>query len=418
MDRAFELRSRKSRVQHARKVLDTYGFLMAFPAIVIVQNISVFVFPFLIKAFGDLNLRIFSVRHLVQIFALLFGVGAIMSVVAIPEDYNPSSLENSLAVLPNYLYWVLLVIILVNVRSFLFFDVSGLYKVIFWGVIASCFYYFLLFPILDIVPIFKRISQNAFAFILICFTPIASYYCRMRYGKNWCVAFVCCVIILAFLSGSRSGSILVFIGSFSVLFIDRLRLRNALFLLIMIAISYVVVFEIPITRTLIYNLNSRTHDLIYNRDEVLRTDNSYLVRVAMIEKALVIYHKYPMTGIGLNNFTNYTVRFPGDFPGAERVLRKRDINETSAHNSYAGMLAEGGLLLLVPFLLILTYCLLSFFRALDVMPEKVKPVFIGLICMSIHLYFIMAIVNVFAWFLIGLACAFSVMVNRRELQTR
>lgn len=402
-------------MSYARKMLGAYGFLMAFPAIVIVQNVSVFVFPFLIKALSDLNLKIFSVRHLIQFFALLFGLGAIMSVIWMPDDYSPNSMDNALAVLPNYLYWTLLVVVMVNVRRFLFLDVAGLYKVVFWGVIASCCYYFLLSPILDFVPIFKRISQNAFAFILICFSPIASYFCRMKYGRLWCWIFVCCIVVLAFLSGSRSGSILVFIGSFSILFIDRIRVRNALFLLGVISVGYVAVFEIPITRALIYNLNSRTHDLIYNREEVLRTDNSYLVRVAMIEKTLVIHEKYPITGIGLNNFTNYVVQFPEDFPGAERVLRKSEINETSAHNSYAGILAEGGLLLLIPFLMILSYCLFSFLKSLNVMSEKIKPVFIGLTCMSIHLYFIMAIVNVFAWFLIALACAFSVLVNRREL---
>jgi len=34
-----------------------------------------------------------------------------------------------------------------------------------------------------------------------------------------------------------------------------------------------------------------------------------------------------------------------------------------------------------------------------------RPVYVGILAMSVHLYFISDIVNVFAWFLIGLCCA-------------
>jgi hypothetical protein len=39
------------------------------------------------------------------------------------------------------------------------------------------------------------------------------------------------------------------------------------------------------------------------------------------------------------------------------------------------------------------------------MPDFYRPVFLGVIMMSVHLYFISAILNVFGWFLLGLASA-------------
>lgn len=392
---------------------------MAFPAVVIVQNVSVFVFPFLLKSWSDLNYRIFSIRFPIQFVIVFFAIGAIASVLMMPTEYSPSSVSNALAVLPNYLYWSLLVIVMINVRRFIFLDIAALYRAIFLGVILSCLYFFFLFPsILEAVPFFKRITQNAFAFLLICFSPIASYYCWKQYGRYWGVLFLAVLAILGFLSGSRSGSILVLVGSSMAVLVERLKLGNIFFLLVFMMLTYVVVYVVPMTREVVNSLNSRTHDLIYESESVLRTDQSYLIRVAMIEKAMVIHEKYPATGIGLNNFTSYEVNLPGNFVGSELVLRKKRINETSAHNSYIGILAEGGLVLLIPFLLMLSYCFLSFFRGLDKMPSVMKPVFIGLLGMSVHLYFIMAIVNVFAWFLIGLACAFSVMTNRREVMAR
>jgi len=126
--------------------------------------------------------------------------------------------------------------------------------------------------------------------------------------------------------------------------------------------------------------------------------------LAQIEKSLLIFEKYPFSGIGLNNFTNYKVRLPGNFEGSEFVIHKNKIDQKSAHNSYIGFMAEGGLVVIVPFVLLLLYLIIWFFVKLSKLKPEDKPIFIAIIHMGIHLYFIYAILNVFAWFLIGLGC--------------
>jgi hypothetical protein len=58
--------------------------------------------------------------------------------------------------------------------------------------------------------------------------------------------------------------------------------------------------------------------------------------------------------------------------------------------------------LFLPFILILAYILFYLSFLVNRIPDFYKPLFIGIVTMSVHFYFITAVVNVFAWFLIGL----------------
>jgi|APTNR8051073442_1049403.scaffolds.fasta_scaffold02574_8 O-antigen ligase len=399
MNRITDSRSLEERV---KKLTFLYSFLMAFPVILIVQNVSIFVFPFLLFGFYKLSGRFFTLRNVIQYLALAFGVAAIISVFNQPEKMPPNSFARALEVLPNYLYWVVLIFLFTSYKEWIRLD--AVYRGIFWGVFFSIFYYFFFQDFLTASPLFKRLTQNTFAFLLICYTPVVVWYIWYRFGF-WPAFMVLGILsICGFLSGSRSGSLLTLSGGVVTLLLNR---RSKLIIVFFALGGYfftTLIVDSSVVKGTVFNLNQRTYDLIYSRERTLEEDRSYLVRLAQIEKAVLIFDKYPWSGIGLNNFGSYRIKLPGNFEGADYVVNKRNIDTASAHNSYFGFLAEGGLLLVIPFILLLGYNILFFLWNISSLPSEYRPIFIGIIHMSIHLYFIYAILNVFAWFLIALGC--------------
>ncbi|GCD77342.1 hypothetical protein JCM31826_08240 [Thermaurantimonas aggregans] len=198
--------------------------------------------------------------------------------------------------------------------------------------------------------------------------------------------------------------VLVFLGGMSVLYADYINWKRLLVAAIAVPVFIAALYSPPV-EAFILQSSDRIHEMIYETEKVRTEDRSYLVRVAMVKKALAIFEKHPLTGIGLNNFTNYSIAFDESFEGAKYVVTRKNIQQKSAHNSYIGVLAEGGLLLFLPFVLILLIPIYHLIRNFNSIPVVQKPVFYGHVMMAVHLYFIMSIVNVFTWFLIALASA-------------
>lgn len=381
-----------------------FSFFMAFPSILIFGlNISVFLFSAMIVfLLRKSNAPLLNIRKWLQWLAILFGIGAILSVINMPSDTAHDNLERALAVLPNYLYWSTLIILIVTHRRAI--DLDMVYKGILWGLIVTVVYYLFFQNSLRVLPLFKRQSPNNFAFILICYTPIAVYYLWKTKGRSWAMALLLTLVLVLLSDGRRAGMVLVLLGGLAVLYTSQIKWQNVLAIAVIVPLLAAGLNSKPV-ESFIFNSSERIHEMIYETDKIRTEDRSYLTRVAMIKKGLAIFDKYSYTGIGLNNFSNYSIEFDKSFEGAKYVVNKAKIQEKSAHNSYIGILAEGGLFLFVPFVLILVTCLLHFISRYFTISEVYRPVFIGLAAMSVHLYFISAIVNVFAWFLIALACS-------------
>ncbi len=381
-----------------------YAFFMAFPTIIIFQNISVYFFLYiLLKLFISGNLKI-SISKGLQKTALFFSIGSVISTVGGYLLGGDKNLNNSLAVLPNYIYWSFIIIFLIQYRNSL--DYSKIFKGITIGLITSIILYFI-FKKIGIPGFFiiNQLSQNFFAFLLICFTPISVYFISKKYGKAISFIFILFLSIIGFFSGSRTGSILVLTGALITFF--SLGKINVSRIILTTFVGLMILFFIQseIGESIIYDMNPRTYDLIYNTEETFDTDRSYLVRRAMVDKGLYLFYKNPLSGIGLNNFSATEGTIEGDFEGAQYIIHKNLSTGKSAHNSYISILSEGGVFLTVPFVLLLITIILFSLRKFLSMPAYYRPVFIGVLMMSVHLYFISAIVNVFAWFLLGLASA-------------
>lgn len=391
-------------MKRLNKLLYNYVFFNAFPVIMIVQNLSFFIFPFLATTLIRKKNLLFRNINKIEFVVILFAVGAILSVLFSLSQPLEGSFSRSLAVLPNYLYWSFLILLFSFYAKEL--DYLLIYKAVYRGTTFTVVYFYTLSSSLGESSIFfKGLQQNIFSFILICFAPMVVFYVKDKYGQRWAIVAAILIILAGTLSGSRSGSILTLFTCFLTLYSSKLNIPQ----LVIIAIIFIagsVVIQLEAVKSAIFSLNERTYYIIYETEETLTTDQSYLIRLAQVEKGLGLFQENPFFGIGLNNFTYRPYSFKGDFEGFDRLKGIGDyLDQTSSHNSYIGVLAEGGVFLFIPFVLIIILLLTYFIRNFRSMPDYQKPFFWGVIGMCIHLYFIFAIVNVFAWMLLALAAS-------------
>lgn len=399
------------RTQKWNKLLYGYTFFMAFPPILILgQNVSVLIFGIIVLFLLQRSPNsLLGLSHPCQWLAAFFAIGALLSVLNIPNIAANDATERAVSVLPNYLYWSILIIFLVQQRRLI--NWSIVYKASFWGVSTTIFYYLFFQRLLMFIPIFNGMSPNSFAFVLVCFTPMAVYYLKSIKGRVWATIFLAILVLVLLTEGRRAGMVLVFMGGMAVLYADRINWKRIVVAGVLIPFAIALLYTSQV-EALVFQASERIHEMVYQTEKIRQQDRSYLTRVAMIKKGLAIFDQYPYTGIGLNNFTNFSIDFDQSFEGAKYVVNKGAVQKTSAHNSYINILAEGGLFLFIPLVLLLALNIIHFIRHYNKIQDHL-PIYIGLIGMAVHLYFISAIVNVFGWFLIGLSCAAT--ASRKKL---
>lgn len=378
------------------KIQYWFAFLQAFPILMIVVNLSFFVFFRLFFSFR--NISIIKITSPFQILAICFGIGALVSTL------NSYDLNSSLIVLPNYFYWTFLIILFYNYRNSINFEVIR--EAIFKGLILVNLYYWIIEKTFNLItPYNKSIGENGYAILMVSFFPIALKYLLVKIGKKSAYFFAIISIVLGFASGSRAGALLITLGALLTIFGKNLSFGKILQLATICTILYLFLFKTDFASNLLYTIDADVHAVIYKSTEVFEEDQSMLIRRAMVEKGLILFEDDPLTGLGLNNWQEYEVKFRGNFVGAENIIYKPRIEKFSAHNSYIAFLGEGGLLLFVPFVLLLFYTIFRLLIKFDQLDEYQQPILWSLIMMSIHIYFISAMLNSFTWYLISLGVA-------------
>lgn len=381
-------------------------FFMANPNYMVVQNIS---FYFFLLMSGRLSGRkLLSPRwNMMNRFALFFILASVVSTFA-SLIYNPGDMFlNSIKVLPNYIYWGVLIIV-VSSTLFRINNITTVYKYITIGVAVTIFNFNMLNVVLDRVPFYRDLQQNAYSFVLIMFTPICTSYIYYRYKNTfYTIMTILLLSLFGFMSGSRSGSLLVLLGGISIFILNN---RNT-FILSAVVIFYIAmilpnVIESNGVKQLIFNLNPRTYDLVYNTQQTFEEDRSYLTRVAMIQKGKAIFADNPFVGVGLGNFVDAEYEIDFDFVGGEFLeYRSESLARTNPHNSYLSFIAEGGLLLLIAAVLLMGYPIVFFLFNFYRLDGLEKAAFVGVITMCIHAYVITGMVNVYAWYNLAIANA-------------
>ncbi len=395
----------------AGKKLQWVTFLMAYPFWAIVQNISFFVMISFYISASRYSVKLFRIGSLMSIGAVFLALASIISTISAQMKFGNEYLMNSLTVLPNYIYWATMIIGIGNI-AFKVTTINKIFKTIFWGTLLSIISYNFLSPILNIIPFYRNLSPNGFAFVLIIFSPIATSYLHTK-KKNllYTLTFILIVTLAGFLSGSRSGSLLTLFGCFTVLAINNwMNMFLVLFTTIFLYIAAPQILESPSVRNSIKSLNPRTYALLYQTEETLETDRSYLTRLAMIEKGMTIFKEHPITGVGLNNFTKLTFDIQFDFEGGQYLESKEDLlgSSISAHNSYISFLSEGGILLFLPMLFLMFYPLIYFVAKFNQINGMPQALFIAVFVMCIHSWFISSMLNVYAWFLLAIVNSYII----------
>lgn len=402
------------------KQLKYFILFSAFPCIILFQNISFYFFLILLYKDKSKFINLFRIENIMDKGALLFIFASIISVIFSLSN-NSGNFIRSIQVLPNYLYWGVLIIVLPRILILNKISLYEISKFIVLGIVFTILSYFPLQSLFDLIPVYQSMSQNSFAFLLIIFSPLVVNYFQIKYKSFSLSIFISIILTLCgFLSGSRSGSILVLFGSFTILLLGNRRLLF-FFIISIIPLSILVpnLLETQLVKGTVFKLNERTYELIYGETGNLDEDLSFLTRLAMIEKGKVIFSKYPFTGVGLNNFTEVDYDFKMDFEGGELLNRFYDskLKSTNPHNSYLSFISEGGILLFIPVLFLMFYPVYYFFYHFKKLNSTEIALFLGIICMCIHSYFIAGMINSFAWLLISLA-QFVVIKNNRNLYSK
>lgn len=386
--------------------LNWMALFMAFPVILIAGfNITVFIFLAICVKFTNL----FKISSRVLLLPVFFGIGAVLSVLNIIES-SSVSLASSLRVLPNYIYWCLLVIMLVNLNKYI--DLKKISKYTAIGVCISIVYYLAQDSLRGLSLILNGLTPNSFSFIMICFTtPAFIYLSVVKKSKKLGFIFLAISLLLLVSEGRRAGTVLVLVPSIVALIFTKLEVKSLAWGFILFMFSFFLL-QTTSVKSGVETLNPRIYRLLYESEDMATEDFSFLVRRLQVEKALLIFKDYPYTGIGLNNFINYSVDFEGNFEGSDIVMRKAKMNKKSAHNSYVHILAEGGLFLLVPLLILLLYNLYQFVVKYNQRSQIENAYYWSFTGMCVHLYFITGIVNVYAWFLIGIVTMLTVKYSK------
>lgn len=381
------------------RLLFAYTFTVVFPVIYIGTNFSLIVFILLWQQIYNMTKVSFSSTRIESKLLIAFGIGVTISIFDVwTLDQGTFRISKALAVIPNYLYWCLTIVLFVT--NYQLINIRVVAKGITVAVIAASLYYYSPFlKPLEQTFLFRGLADNTFAFLLIGFSPISLAYIKNNYGLKVFLLGGVAIVLVAFLAGSRSGSLLVTLN-FAVLTVYYFR--NSLLIYFSSAIGAILFLAYfsyqDQVKTVIKNLNPRTYDLLYEED-ILEQDHSYLTRLALREKGMKLFLQSPFTGVGINNFGSLETEISYNFAGGENVERDDEhIQHASAHNSYVSILTETGLLGSIPLALYILYTLAISLKNGILGDEQSFVLSLGLIGMLIHFSFISAILNVFAWF--------------------
>ena len=200
--------------------------------------------------------------------------------------------------------------------------------------------------------------------------------------------------------GRRAGFALILLGGISSYFVHFLKFNSLgrIFQSVSLVLVGWILFQTQFVEKRIRAGSPRVHRMIYSDGQYWENDRSFLIRRAMVEKGLALFNDDIWFGAGINNFMRVEGQIDGNFEGAKWVVRKQKVQRLSSHNSYINILAEGGLVLAVPFGGILLFLFFNGIMYFGRMHDVEKVVFISFVAMSIHLFFNNGIVNSLAWF--------------------
>ncbi len=259
------------------------------------------------------------------------------------------------------------------------------------------------------------LTQNKYGWGFSVFMPFAVFLAFTLQGwlrRGMFLGLMAALVAVA-LNGSRSSWIAVVVGaaltlSWLLLTAGRGQLGKLLLGLGVLTLCAVATaFVLP----------ESLQGPVKQRAQTLRRldrDKPFLVRQLMAQKAARLFDGSPMFGVGPGRFRTTSV--PLDVPSALRHRTQDQYNRRSAHNAYAALLAETGLVGTLPFAVLALVLLAGGGRAAWRHSRRGElwaiPVYAGFVGMSLHLWSLSGLTGTAAWFVMGLVAA----LMQREAQ--
>jgi O-antigen ligase len=360
-------------------------------------NLSFFFYvPLLVATLLTRSDAFFALNSRMKTWALCFVLGATASMLNNLWSGNGRLFDNSLAVYPNYLYWGFLLWQFTTFATFLTLDYRRLFNAITLAVLFAGVYYWFAQDHFADKMFLKKFGKNSFSFVLICFVPYCVYSLR-TYSRLVALSFLAVILLHQLVDGRRAGFLLTLSGGILAYFVDSLRLRHANRLAV-ITVLMGLMLQLKPVENAIGARSERIQSLMYGGVTSLSEDRSHLVRLAMLEKGIRLFRDNVFFGIGLNNFKSVEAEMQGNFEGSEFVIHKGIDMEISSHNSYINILAEGGLVLTIPFMLIFGTLLFEGAYRFRQLYNYERVIMISFSLMCAHLLLYNGIVNSLAWF--------------------
>lgn len=381
-------------------------------------NLSFFFFAHLIFAGVGRQLQILlRAKTILRKFVLLFAAGAFLNIFCNLWEGDLAAFRESLKVILNYTYWPTMLMLMTGIAPSRALDLNRLFKMVALAVILSSIYYVIGQRFIGDDLFFKRFGPNSYSFLLICYTPYLVHFTRRRVHPALALVLLGLLLLFQLTEGRRAGFALVLIGGMSSYFVHFFKFSSigqSTRPLILLLIGWSLL-QTNFVKDQIRARSARIYQLIYSSDSRLTEDRSILVRKAMVEKGLLLFESNIWFGVGINNFTSVYRQIDGDFEGSQFVINKTIYQRVSSHNSYINILAEGGLVLFIPFMGIMLFLLLNGVRYFNRMQDSEKVIFFSFVLMCIHLYYTNAVVNSLTWFNIGIL-AYSISAHKYPIR--
>lgn len=250
------------------------------------------------------------------------------------------------------------------------------------------------------------LTQNAYGFLFSTFSPFLLFLVLDEKGIRRVVAIMGYILLLGSIAinGSRGSWVSIGIGmGLLLLFLFFSRLQ---------VFIKVTIFIIVIAGMLVLAANffPQVADKVlarYGTMENLQEDKSYMIRQAMIQKALILFKESPIIGVGVSRFTKTSTDLA--LSGVLSYGSQDGFNIKSSHNSYVALLAESGLVGTIPYVILLGILsiggLSGAFLGIKRGEYQNLAVCLSFVQMSIHMWAIASLTNTANWFIYGLMAA-------------
>lgn len=256
-------------------------------------------------------------------------------------------------------------------------------------------------------------TQNTYGILFSTFTAFLFpvFLGRGFNRKLLCAAGLLAVLFACAINGSR-GSWICIALALAVFFLLALMSRPQASLRLVLPVGFAALALAGILAG-----STRVREAVLSRFSTLNNlemDKSYMVRQVMNQRNLKLFALSPWFGTGPGRLREVYV--PLEMPSVLAGKSDESFMRRSAHNSYLGFLAEGGLVGTLPLALLLGILAVRGAHAAVVLNRKGErwalAVYASFIGMSVHFWSLAGLTGTHAWFVYGLLAATVVLAAR------